>query len=135
MQAWRSTRELFLFSTLIDKSPLTSNISQLLKRKEKSGLPYPHNRTFWFLVNTIYIIKLIKKATESTQPVWELYVHRETTSFWLQLFQCIANTIHWNNCNQNEVVSLLYIIYIIYIFVYYYLRNVPSYSVLVVRAK
>ena len=36
------------FPTLIDKSPLTSNISQLLKRKEKSGLPYPHNRTFWF---------------------------------------------------------------------------------------
>ena len=56
MQAWRSTRELFLFSTLIDKSPLTSNISQLLKRKEKSGLPYPHNQTFWFLVNIhIYI--------------------------------------------------------------------------------
>ena len=42
---------LFLFSTLIDKSPLTFNISQLLKRKEKSGLPYPYNRTFWFLVN------------------------------------------------------------------------------------
>ena len=56
MQAWRSTLELFLFSTLIDKSPLTSNISQLLKRKEKSGLPYPHNQTFWFLVNIhIYI--------------------------------------------------------------------------------
>ena len=54
--AAQSTRELFLFSTLIDKSPLTSNISQLLKTKEKSGLPYPHNRTFWFLVNIhIYI--------------------------------------------------------------------------------
>ena len=40
----------------VHKSPLTSNISQLLKRKEKSGLPYPYNRTFWFLVNIhIYI--------------------------------------------------------------------------------
>ena len=54
MLAWLSTRELFFFSTLINKSPLTSDISHLLKRKEKSGLPYPHNQTFWFLVN-IYI--------------------------------------------------------------------------------
>ena len=59
MQAWRSTRELFLFSMLIDKSPLTSNISQLLKRKEKSGLPYPHNRTFWFLVNICIYMYII----------------------------------------------------------------------------
>ena len=38
-----------------DTSPLTLSISQLLKRKEKSGLPYPHNQTFWFLVNIINI--------------------------------------------------------------------------------
>ena len=44
---------------LIDKSPLTSNISQLLKRKEKSGLPYTHNRTFWFLVNIKHIYEYV----------------------------------------------------------------------------
>ena len=27
-----------------------------MKRKEKSGLPYPHNQTFWFLVNYSYTL-------------------------------------------------------------------------------
>ena len=31
-----------------------------MKRKEKSGLPYPHNQTFWFLVNYNYILNLFK---------------------------------------------------------------------------
>ena len=29
--------------------------------------------------------------------------------------RCIANAIHWNICNQNEVVSLLYINIYMYI--------------------
>ena len=36
-----------------------------MKRKEKSGLPYTHNQTFWFLVNIVHeyhdhIYKLVK---------------------------------------------------------------------------
>ena len=42
---------LFRFSTLLDKSPLTSIYFATFERKGKSGLPYPHNQSFWFLVN------------------------------------------------------------------------------------
>ena len=44
--------KLFLFSTLLDKSPLTFSFIYFttLKAKEELGLPCPHNQTFWFLV-------------------------------------------------------------------------------------
>ena len=45
--------KLFLFSTLLEKSPLTSIYFATFekKREVRSGLPYPHNQSFWFLVN------------------------------------------------------------------------------------
>ena len=69
----KTLRKLFLFSTLIDKSPLTSNISQLLKRKEKSGLPYPYNRTFWFLVNIYIYLPKTKKFGCVGGETWLLF--------------------------------------------------------------
>ena len=74
LPTWRWTRELFLFSTLIDKSPQTSNISQPLKRKKKSGLPYPHNRTFWFLVNMYvciynFCVEVFEKTISHTKMI------------------------------------------------------------------
>ena len=50
-------------------------------------------------------IKLIKKATESAQPVWELDVQQRN------YFVLI----------QNEVVSLLYI----YVYIYIYIHAIP----------
>ena len=48
--------KLFLFPTLLDKSPLTSIYFATFEKKREVRSPLPHNGTFWFLVNT-YIFK------------------------------------------------------------------------------
>ena len=42
--------KLSLFSTVLDKSPLTSIYFTTFEKKKKSGIPYPDNQTFWLLV-------------------------------------------------------------------------------------
>ena len=42
--------KLLLSSTLLDKSPLTFIYFATFEKKKESGLPYPHNQTFWFSV-------------------------------------------------------------------------------------
>ena len=46
LPTWRSTRKLFLFSTLIDKSPLTSNISHTFEKKREVRSPLPIQPNF-----------------------------------------------------------------------------------------
>ena len=43
--------KLFIFSTLLDKSPLTSVYFATFEKKGEVRSPLPHNRIFWFLVN------------------------------------------------------------------------------------
>ena len=43
--------KLFLFSTLLHKSPLTSIYFATFEKKREVRSPLPHNQTFWFLVN------------------------------------------------------------------------------------
>ena len=51
--------ELFLFLTLLDKSPLTFVYFVTFAKKREVGSPLPHNQTFWFLVN-MYLPKTKK---------------------------------------------------------------------------
>ena len=43
--------KLFLFPTLLDKSPLTSVYFATFEKKREVRSPLPHNQTFWLLVN------------------------------------------------------------------------------------
>ena len=43
--------KLFLFPTLLDKSPLTYVYFATFEKKREIRSPLPHNQTFWFLVN------------------------------------------------------------------------------------
>ena len=43
--------KLFLFPTLLDKSPLTSVYIATFEKKREVRSPLPNNQTFWFLVN------------------------------------------------------------------------------------
>ena len=54
--------KLFIFPTLLDKSPLTSVYFATFEKKREVRSPLPHKRTFWFLVNihNIEIYRYIK---------------------------------------------------------------------------
>ena len=58
--------KLFVFPTLLDKSPLTSVYfaSQLLKRKEKSGLPSHTTKLFgfWQIYHMHYELQINTKS-------------------------------------------------------------------------
>ena len=43
--------KLFLFPTLLHKSPLTSVYFATFEKKREVRSPLPHNQTFWLLVN------------------------------------------------------------------------------------
>ena len=50
--------KLFIFSTLLDNSPLTSVYFATFEKKREVRSPLPHSRTFWFLVIYIYKLKV-----------------------------------------------------------------------------
>ena len=64
-----------------------------MKRKEKSGLPYPHNRTFWFLVNKYiftnidifskyaYAFPLKSKKIQDIKPCFEKIFKKNKPKF------------------------------------------------------
>ena len=53
--------KLFLFSTLLHKSSLTAMYFATSEKKGTSGLPYPHNQSFWFSVSMYVYLQKTKK--------------------------------------------------------------------------
>ena len=71
--------KLFLFPTLLDKSPLTSVYFTTFENKREVRSPLTHNQTFWFLVNNnIYnfCVEVFEKTINRTKmidPSFERY--------------------------------------------------------------
>ena len=55
--------KLFLFDTLLDKSPLTSVYFATFEKKREVRSHLTHNQTFWFLVNFIRVYRKIENNT------------------------------------------------------------------------
>ena len=62
-----------------------------MKRKEKSGLPYPHNQTFWFLV--INTLQKYKKTDNNSQLLISSYLAGNKSK---DLYNKINETLYKN---------------------------------------
>ena len=73
------------------------------------------------LITIVSMYGISNTSHQIRYKVSVLYQIQSIRYFVSDLMRCIANTIHWNNCNQHEVASLLYIYIYIYVYRYIYI--------------